>query len=588
MAKRKALVPWPDGVWHSSGRVRNTRAVRVIGEHLQKSVESGALARLRTFTPDGDYSRYMWGFDASWQTQDGARVNSRLVLAPDDTVVTRRMLSQEALEKLDISMDVSWTLTAEADGPWNPEWPSPMTMMFGDRYTYDWVSGGLSLNTSTVLVKMRPELLQEAVGDLVKKTPWYITVLTHDTTPLGEIMGGAESPDLADMLPPSLVGRVVEIRVAGTQDQIVNQPGVMPESRLQLRYGGALIVPSRPYSDSWALTDGIVRRPPGGGMEQLLKETAVAVTRYAALGAHLCDRAKNGVETLRASWVLPEIALAPKRVLDEKQMLEERLGLLETELRDVRSVLDDERSVAARVREERSALEGRVKELEERPLAAQAAEAQAQADEAQAVLETYAAELESLASEVAWLRRERATTPGQSYSDPAPQRPDGPESWPQLLELAQELLTHVQILDSVRAPLQKLYGHRATRTWLRRTWESLEVLEAYAEAKARVGADVLPHFTAYLDWPEATVLIPKGMFAASEVTVEHGGSDLRVRRTRMFLVPGLGEVFMGAHMRIGQHGSPAPRMHFLDDTSGPTGKVHVGYIGPHLPNAKGR
>ena len=40
---------------------------------------------------------------------------------------------------------------------------------------------------------------------------------------------------------------------------------------------------------------------------------------------------------------------------------------------------------------------------------------------------------------------------------------------------------------------------------------------------------------------------------------------------------------MGAHVRIAKYGSVSPRMHYYNDAAG-TGKIYVGYIGPHLPN----
>jgi hypothetical protein len=133
----------------------------------------------------------------------------------------------------------------------------------------------------------------------------------------------------------------------------------------------------------------------------------------------------------------------------------------------------------------------------------------------------------------------------------------------------------------------KLQGHTSSASWLRRTWDTLEALDAYVEAKKEHGPHVLPHFATYLEWPQATVLIPRTWFRPSEVSLERTGSSSKA--TRMFDVPGLGEVFMGQHVRIGQgSGGLAPRLHFGDDTCGPTGKVHVGYIGPHLPNWKGR
>jgi hypothetical protein len=45
-----------------------------------------------------------------------------------------------------------------------------------------------------------------------------------------------------------------------------------------------------------------------------------------------------------------------------------------------------------------------------------------------------------------------------------------------------------------------------------------------------------------------------------------------------------GRIVMEAHIRIGSGKPPAPRMHLHDDTSGETGKIYIGHLGPHLPN----
>ena len=45
-----------------------------------------------------------------------------------------------------------------------------------------------------------------------------------------------------------------------------------------------------------------------------------------------------------------------------------------------------------------------------------------------------------------------------------------------------------------------------------------------------------------------------------------------------------GSRVMVAHIRL-DNGPTAPRLYFCDDTRDATGKVHVGYIGPHLPTA---
>ncbi|GAA1636990.1 hypothetical protein [Actinoplanes couchii] len=43
-----------------------------------------------------------------------------------------------------------------------------------------------------------------------------------------------------------------------------------------------------------------------------------------------------------------------------------------------------------------------------------------------------------------------------------------------------------------------------------------------------------------------------------------------------------------AHLKIQQGGSPCPRIHFHDDSGGTTGRIHVGYVGDHLPTANFR
>ena len=63
----------------------------------------------------------------------------------------------------------------------------------------------------------------------------------------------------------------------------------------------------------------------------------------------------------------------------------------------------------------------------------------------------------------------------------------------------------------------------------------------------------------------------------------------RLRQARTFRVEPetnpAGRVYFGAHIAIERFKSPAPRLHFLDDTDN-TGHVYVGYLGAHLPTSK--
>lgn len=87
-------------------------------------------------------------------------------------------------------------------------------------------------------------------------------------------------------------------------------------------------------------------------------------------------------------------------------------------------------------------------------------------------------------------------------------------------------------------------------------------------------------------WPATT----KRLALRESATVE---ANPKLRNARMLPVAvevaASGRVYMGAHLKISEGGGArAPRVYFLDDTGGVTGRVHVGLVGPHslVPNTK--
>jgi hypothetical protein len=86
-------------------------------------------------------------------------------------------------------------------------------------------------------------------------------------------------------------------------------------------------------------------------------------------------------------------------------------------------------------------------------------------------------------------------------------------------------------------------------------------------------------------------------FPPSKVALKESDSTMssgRLRGLRVFAVDpavgrGLepladdGRAVMESHVKL-DPSPPAPRIYFIDDATGATGKVHVGYIGPHLDN----
>lgn len=68
-------------------------------------------------------------------------------------------------------------------------------------------------------------------------------------------------------------------------------------------------------------------------------------------------------------------------------------------------------------------------------------------------------------------------------------------------------------------------------------------------------------------------------------------ANSRLRDTRIFEVAAdvdlIGQILMLAHLKIAEGGGNlASRIYFHDDTGGKTGKIHVGFVGPHylVPN----
>ncbi len=122
------------------------------------------------------------------------------------------------------------------------------------------------------------------------------------------------------------------------------------------------------------------------------------------------------------------------------------------------------------------------------------------------------------------------------------------------------------------------------RVWAAKAWNGLRALDSYTRA-AREGFNggFFQHCTSgrpgAVSWPHKQVAM-----AESDQTMSQWGKE------RVFPVPvevdPSGQAEMQAHLKLASKGTTAPRIHFLDDTKGVTGRVIVGYIGPHKTNTK--
>lgn len=188
----------------------------------------------------------------------------------------------------------------------------------------------------------------------------------------------------------------------------------------------------------------------------------------------------------------------------------------------------------------------------------------------------------SLRRRVAWLERrfQELGTPAEATpEDDNPFEPDfcgdvPPEVAVRLPGLAfpEAQWTHADDLDT-----------HVSASWAKRAWRAFKAMDAYATAKREGTFD--GNFRDYCDAGRLDA-IPVTWIALSESESTDNNDRFRQQRTLPLdeAVCGDDRVYMPAHIKIEQGGYPAPRIHFHDDTGGPTGKVHVGYFGVHLDN----
>jgi hypothetical protein len=156
-----------------------------------------------------------------------------------------------------------------------------------------------------------------------------------------------------------------------------------------------------------------------------------------------------------------------------------------------------------------------------------------------------------------------------------------PESWYELFQLAGDF-EYVDVPDSALQPAwKKLDRGQESGLWLRRTWAVLRRLEDYARAKAAGASGV-----EYSNFKLFATAFPVRFVTGTTVTLNESATvrqDPKMARARTFNTP-IGDVFMEEHAAIGSGRPPAPRLHYKDDTNGTTGRIYVGYVGPHLEN----
>ncbi len=116
--------------------------------------------------------------------------------------------------------------------------------------------------------------------------------------------------------------------------------------------------------------------------------------------------------------------------------------------------------------------------------------------------------------------------------------------------------------------------------------QALAAVERSRSTAARRYGPVTAHPASALAWPATT---KKLAMSESETVMNND----KFAAARVFeidpLVEPTGRITMQSHLKISEGGGNlAPRVYFHDDTGGKTGKVHVGFVGPHhlVPNTR--
>jgi len=223
----------------------------------------------------------------------------------------------------------------------------------------------------------------------------------------------------------------------------------------------------------------------------------------------------------------------------------------------------------ARLTDERNSLKNELRDLEDDLL------------DTQADLEEAVVEASRLRNQLQVMLAAGSRGPDEAGSaDPLADLACEAGSVSEALELARTRLTGVVIPPGVERDLEDLDNHINRASWGELTWRGLRALHCYAEA----GFDGnfkqwCQHSGHVWAWPASE----KKLALRESETVEH---NARLAAQRRFpvdpKVDPSGSILMWAHLKIAEGGGPlAPRVYFHDDTRGPTGKVHVGFVGPH-------
>lgn len=194
------------------------------------------------------------------------------------------------------------------------------------------------------------------------------------------------------------------------------------------------------------------------------------------------------------------------------------------------------------------------------------------------------AELDRVQRRVAFLEREFRQRGEVVYEKEESEYPEEVNFSIDAMKFASDLLHYLMVSPGAADHCAELDEQHAAPITAKRAWRALRALNDYARVKLDEGWN--GNFLQYCrETPAGCVTFPPDDVALTESEGTLGNP--RCREARMFPVPATvdpaGVVLMDKHVKVAGRGALTARLHFHDDTGGPTRKVHVGYFGPHLP-----
>jgi len=141
----------------------------------------------------------------------------------------------------------------------------------------------------------------------------------------------------------------------------------------------------------------------------------------------------------------------------------------------------------------------------------------------------------------------------------------------------------VSLPDAAIHDLDQLDSAPEATAWAQTSWRGFRALQAYAsESATRNGG--------FFEWCQHTSNADSWPATSKKVSMSESESVMNNRAQRAArnlpidtAVSASGRIEMFAHLKVAEGGGNIiPRIYFHDDTKGPTGKVHVGFFGPHV------